>query len=91
MTAFSATITLEPDMMSAPIAELSVKPSGSSAPPATGSAMRFPALKEAIAGAPAMTCGPGIAEAGDRESWELLGTAVDRAGTHLAALATIAG
>src|SRR6266571_7868726 len=39
MTALSATITLEPDMLSAPIAGLSVKPSGSSASPAIGSAM----------------------------------------------------
>ena len=54
-------------------------------------AERFSALKDAIAGARAMTCGLGIAEAGDRELWELLSAAVDRAGTHLTALTTATG
>lgn len=53
------------------------------APPAAG---RLSALQQSIAAARAMTCGPGIPEAGDGRLWESLSASLDRAGTQLTAL-----
>jgi len=42
---------------------------------------RFSALRESIAAAQAMTCGPGIPRIGDDRLWQSLSTALNRAGT----------
>jgi hypothetical protein len=49
-------------------------------------AKRFHALRQGIAGARAMTCGPGAIGAGDHLLWESVEGAMDRAGSRLLCL-----
>jgi len=57
---------------------------GSGQPPdlALSVAEQLSALKDDIAAAEAMTCGPGISRIGDAGLWERLNAAMHQAGTH---------
>ncbi len=53
---------------------------------AFSAAGQLSALREDIAAAKAMTCGPGVPSAGDAGLWQNLEAAMDRAGNHLLTL-----
>jgi len=53
---------------------------------ALSAADQFGALRQSIASARAMTCGPGIPQVGDARLWESLSASLRRAGTQLTTL-----